>query len=70
MTRMDYLRDQADKAERLTHCVTDALTIERLAGFAADCRREMRALTEKGPSTSYNSWTELPASRATADRPH
>jgi hypothetical protein len=73
MTRMDDLRDQATRAERLACCVTDALTIERLAGFAADCRREMRAIAEKSLSTACNSWTKTPASRETsgvADRRH
>jgi hypothetical protein len=41
MTRLDYLRDQANRAERLACAVTDALTVTRLASFAADCRREM-----------------------------
>jgi hypothetical protein len=45
MTRLDYLRDQANRAERLACAVTDALTVARLESFAADCRREM--LTEK-----------------------
>ena len=37
MTRMDYLRDQAARAERLAYAVTDLLTLQRLASFAADC---------------------------------
>lgn len=43
MTRLDYLRDQANRAERLACAVTDALTVKRLASFAADCRREILA---------------------------
>jgi hypothetical protein len=52
MTRMDYLRDQANRAERLAYTVTDALTVQRLASFAAACRREM--LAEKNQLTAYD----------------
>jgi hypothetical protein len=50
MTRMDYLRDQAARAERLAYAVTDVLTVQRLASFAADCRREMWSIVEEGQS--------------------
>ena len=50
MTRMDYLRNQAARAERLAYAVTDVLTVQRLASFAADCRREMRSIAEEDQS--------------------
>jgi hypothetical protein len=45
MSRLQDLKQQAARAERLTACVTDALTIERLRAFAADCRRQIEQLT-------------------------
>ena len=50
MTRMDYLRDQEARAERLAYAVTDVLTLQRLASFAADCRREMWSIAEEDQS--------------------
>ena len=41
MERLQYLNDQASRAERLARTMTDGLTIERLQIFAADCRREI-----------------------------
>ena len=46
MNRINYLRDQANRAERLKNAVTDPLTIERLLAFADDCRLQMRSLAE------------------------
>ncbi len=43
---MNGLRDQANRAERLACIVTDALTVWRLARFAAE-PVEMRSLAEK-----------------------
>jgi hypothetical protein len=45
MSRLQDLKQQAARAERLKACVTDALTIERLRAFASDCRREIDRLT-------------------------
>lgn len=44
MDEIDYLRDQAKRAERLSLCITDALTVERLKSFAAECRRRITLL--------------------------
>lgn len=41
MERLQYLRDQVSRAERLARTMTDGLTVERLQLFAADCRREI-----------------------------
>jgi hypothetical protein len=45
MSRLSYLKEQVARAERLSSSVSDALTIERLRAFAADCRREIERLT-------------------------
>jgi hypothetical protein len=45
MARQQYLKEQIERAERLAKSTTDALTIERLKSFAADCRREMALLS-------------------------
>ena len=47
MSRLSYLREQAARAERLASSVTDALTVERLRAFAAECQREIEQLTAR-----------------------
>jgi hypothetical protein len=44
MDEINYLRDQAERAERLSGCITDTLTVERLKSFAAECRRKIALL--------------------------
>jgi hypothetical protein len=44
MDEINDLRDQAERAERLSMCINDPLTIERLKSFAAECRRRMALL--------------------------
>jgi hypothetical protein len=44
MDEINYLRDQAERAERLSMCITDTLTVERLKSFAAECRRKIALL--------------------------
>jgi hypothetical protein len=44
MSRLSYLKEQAARAERLIKGVDDAVTIERLRAFAADCQREIERL--------------------------
>jgi hypothetical protein len=41
MTRNQYLQDQAERAERLATLALDPLTIDRLNGFAAECRQAL-----------------------------
>jgi len=43
MTKVQYLKDQAARAERLARGVMDALTVERLQSFAAECRTKAEA---------------------------
>jgi hypothetical protein len=45
MSRIDDLRDQAERAERLAKAIMDTLTVERLHTFAAECRSQVDALT-------------------------
>ena len=42
MTRIEYLHDQAIRAERLARNALDELTIDRLTAFAAECRAELQ----------------------------
>ena len=44
MNDIQYLRDQAARADRLARSVMDKLTVDRLQAFAADCRAQAAAL--------------------------
>jgi hypothetical protein len=44
MNTIQYLEDQAARAERLAKRITDALTIEKLLSFADERRREIKAI--------------------------
>jgi hypothetical protein len=46
MNKIEYLQAQAARAERLARNAMDALTVERLLSFAAECRKQIKALTE------------------------
>ena len=48
MTRNKYLQDQAERAERLAMLALDPLTIDRLNGFAAECRKTLEDLALEG----------------------
>jgi hypothetical protein len=45
MARIDYLREQVARAERLAKTILDPETVERLQAYAAQCRAELLALT-------------------------
>jgi len=47
MARIDYLKEQVARAERLAKAILDRQTAERLQAFAAECRAELQALTVK-----------------------
>ena len=47
MSRIDYLREQIARAERLAKAILDQQTAERLQAFAAECRAELQILTVK-----------------------
>jgi hypothetical protein len=44
MDRLEYLLDQALRAERLAKSITDTVTVERLQSFAAECRRQIKLI--------------------------
>ena len=45
MSRVEYLKEQIARCERLTRSIMDEMTVERLMAFAAQCRKELAALT-------------------------
>ena len=47
LNTIQYLEDQAARAERLAKRITDALTIERLLSFAGERRREIEMIAGK-----------------------
>ena len=47
MARIDYLREQVARAERLAKAILDRQTAEWLQAFAAECRAEMQVLSLK-----------------------
>jgi hypothetical protein len=46
MTKFQYLQEQAARAERLARSILDAVTVERLQAFAAECRAKAKTLDE------------------------
>ena len=46
MSRSDYFREQAERAERLAKTIMDTLTVEKLRVFAAECRSQVEALSK------------------------
>jgi len=44
LNTIQYLEDQAARAERLAKRITDTLTIERLLSFAGERRREIELI--------------------------
>ena len=49
MSRVEYLKEQVARAERLARVMVDKVTVERLKVFAAECRAELNALTGEPP---------------------
>ncbi|SCB47092.1 hypothetical protein GA0061098_101251 [Bradyrhizobium shewense] len=47
LNTIQYLEDQAARAERLAKRITDTLTIERLQAFADERRREIEVIAGK-----------------------
>jgi len=47
MNQIEYLQQQAARAERLARDVLDRLTVERLQAFADECRKQIKALDAK-----------------------
>ena len=46
MTQTEYLQDQVERAERLATSALDPLTLDRLKGFAAECRKALDGLKD------------------------
>ena len=47
MSRIDYLREQIARAERLAKAILDRQTAEQLQAFAAECREELQVLSRR-----------------------
>lgn len=47
LNTIQYLEDQAARAERLARRITDTLTIEKLLTFAGERRREIEVIAGK-----------------------
>lgn len=47
LNTIQYLEDQAARAERLARRITDTLTIEKLLAFADERRREIEVIAGK-----------------------
>jgi len=47
MNQIEYLQQQAARAERLARDVLDRLTVERLQAFAGECRKQIETLDAK-----------------------
>jgi hypothetical protein len=60
MTKVQYLKDQAARAERLARGVMDALTVERLQSFAAECRTKAEAEQRLAAWNKFNSPRHMP----------
>jgi hypothetical protein len=44
MSRVEYLKEQIARCERLTWTILDELTVQRMMAFAAQCRKELGVL--------------------------
>jgi hypothetical protein len=47
VARIEYLKQQIARAERLARAILDQQTAARLQAFAAECRTELSGLTLK-----------------------
>jgi hypothetical protein len=47
MARIEYLKEQIARAERLAKAILDQETAERLLAFAAECRVELMELLRR-----------------------
>jgi hypothetical protein len=44
VSRVEYLKEQIARCERLTRSIMDEMTVQRLMTFAAQCRKELAGL--------------------------
>ena len=52
MTKMQELKEQAARAEKLASSILDTVTVERLLAFAADCRKQIGVSEPKKAQSS------------------
>ena len=52
MTEFQHLQEQAARAERLARNILDAVTVERLTAFAAECRAKAQLESAHGPKAA------------------
>ena len=53
MSKIEYLQQQAARAERLARSIVDAVTVQRLQAFAAECRTQAKALDGPQARAAY-----------------
>lgn len=70
MERLEYLQDQALRAERLAKSITDTVTVERLQSFAAECRREIKLIAGTADPTAPGAKPYQASRAGLAHRPH
>ena len=46
MSKIEYLQQQAARAERLARSILDAVTVQRLQAFANECKTQAKALDD------------------------
>ncbi len=46
MSKIEYLQQQAARAERLARSIMDAVTVQRLQAFANECKTQAKALDD------------------------
>jgi len=47
MHKVEYLLEQAARAERLARGIPDTVTVERLQAFAVECRAQAEVLVKR-----------------------
>ena len=45
MDRIEFLKEQIARCDRLTQSIMDVLTVERLQHFSVQCRQELTTLS-------------------------
>ena len=52
MSKVQHLLEQAARAERLARSILDAVTVERLRAFAAECRAKANLVDAPEPTAA------------------
>jgi hypothetical protein len=71
MSKVQHLLEQAARAERLARSVLDAVTIDRLQAFAAECRTQAKTSNEQPPVVvrSYDRTADVPSTAVLENAP-